>query len=173
MEHNGDVYSCDHYVYEDHLLGNIRNLSFSDMMAQPRQAMFGQEKKAGLAATCRACSFRFACHGDCPKHRFVKTADGEAGVSYLCAGYKQFFAHVKPYMDYMTKELKAKRPPANVMHWIRNKEEAEKPKKTSISRNEACPCGSGKKFKHCHVAASPTELKMLLMRKQAYGHATH
>ncbi len=173
MEHNGDVYSCDHYVYEDHLLGNISNLSFSDMMSQPKQAMFGQEKKAGLAATCLACSFSFACHGDCPKHRFATTAHGKAGVSYLCAGYKQFFAHVKPYMDYMTDELKAKRPPANVMRWIRNKEEAKKPRRISISRNEACPCGSGKKFKHCHVAASQTELKMLLMSSQAYSHANH
>ncbi len=170
MEHNGDVYSCDHYVYEDHLLGNIRHLSFSDMMALPKQAMFGQDKKAGLPSTCKACSFRFACHGDCPKHRFAMSAGGEPGLSYLCAGYKQFFAHVKPYMDYMAGELKAKRAPANVMRWIRNKEEAKKPRKTSIGRNEACPCGSGKKFKHCHAGASQAELKLLFMNMQAHRH---
>ncbi len=166
MEHNGDVYCCDHFVYEDHLLGNIRNHSFSEMLAQPRQAMFGQDKKSGLSSACRSCSFRFACNGDCPKHRFAPDPDGEGKISYLCEGHKHFFSHVEPYMDYMAAELKAKRGPANVMRWIKNREEAKKPAKTSIGRNEPCPCGSGKKFKHCHLGISETELKMLLMNNK-------
>ena len=122
LEHNGDVYSCDHFVYDDHYLGNIRDLSVRDMMALPQQAIFGQEKKAGLTSQCRSCEFLFACHGDCPKHRFAKSADGEKGLSYLCESYKIFFSHTKPYMDYMFNELSAKRPPSNVMHWVRNME---------------------------------------------------
>lgn len=153
MEHNGDVYSCDHYVYEDHLLGNIRNISFSDMMGLPKQSMFGQDKKASLPSYCMACNFRFACNGDCPKHRFAVSPAGESGLSYLCEGYKHFFSHVKPFMDYMASELKAKRAPANVMQWIQRKEEAKKPRQVKTGRNAPCPCGSGKKYKQCHMKA--------------------
>ncbi len=154
MEHNGDVYCCDHYVYDDHFLGNIHEMPLQSIMALPRQAIFGQEKKAGLTAHCKSCSFRFACHGDCPKHRFVVSPGGEPGHSYLCEAYKTFFAHAKPYMDFMLKELKAKRPPANVMQWIRNKELAGQPRPAKTGRNAPCPCGSGKKFKHCHGSGS-------------------
>ncbi len=158
MEHNGDVYCCDHFVYQDHLLGNINDMSLQSMMALPRQAIFGQEKKAGLTAHCRACEFRFACHGDCPKHRFAISPDGEPGISYLCKGYKLFFAHAKPYMDFMFNELNARRPPANVMRWVRNREKTNHTEKISIGRNEPCPCGSGKKFKHCHLKLNKTDL---------------
>lgn len=151
MEHSGDVYCCDHFVYEDYFLGNIRERPIGQLMAQPRQSMFGQDKKATLPPYCLKCEVRFACHGECPKHRFEKTPLGDPGLSYLCESYKHFFNHVKPYMDYMVKELRHKRAPANVMQWIRNKEEANKPAKLSIGRNEPCPCGSGKKFKHCHM----------------------
>jgi uncharacterized protein len=154
MEHNGDVYCCDHYVYDDHFLGNIHEMPLQSIMALPRQAIFGQEKKAGLTAHCKSCSFRFACHGDCPKHRFAISLGGEPGHSYLCEAYKTFFAHAKPYMDFMLKELKAKRPPANVMQWIRNKELASQPRPAKTGRNAPCPCGSGKKFKHCHGSGS-------------------
>jgi len=158
MEHNGDVYCCDHYVYEDHFLGNIHDMSLQSIMALPSQAIFGQEKKAGLTAYCKACAFRFACHGDCPKHRFAISPDGEKGHSYLCEAYKTFFAHAKPYMDFMLKELKAKRPPANVMQWIKKKENQNHAEKSRIGRNEPCPCGSGKKFKHCHLILNKTDL---------------
>ncbi len=150
MEHNGDVFCCDHFVYDDYFLGNIKDKSLSEMMAMPKQSMFGQDKRSGLPPYCQRCEVRFACHGECPKHRFEKTPQGDPGLSYLCEGYKHFFSHVKPYMDYMAKELKAERAPANVMQWIKNKERAKEPPKIAIGRNEPCPCGSGKKYKHCH-----------------------
>ena len=150
MEHNGDVFTCDHYVYEDHLLGNIKETPITQMMGSTKQALFGQDKKNKLPAYCRSCPVRFACHGDCPKHRFIKTPQGDPGLSYLCEGYKMFFEYVKPYMDFMTKELKAERAPANVMQWIKRKEEVSQPRQTKIGRNDLCPCGSGKKFKQCH-----------------------
>ena len=150
MEHNGDVFTCDHYVYEDHLLGNIMETPITQMMGSTKQALFGQDKKNKLPAYCRSCPVRFACHGDCPKHRFIKTPQGDPGLSYLCEGYKMFFEHVKPYMDFMAKELKAERAPANVMQWIKRKEEVSQPRQTKIGRNDPCPCGSERKYKRCH-----------------------
>ncbi len=150
MEHNGDVFTCDHYVYEDHLLGNIKETPITQMMGSTKQALFGQDKKNKLPAYCRSRPVRFACHGDCPKHRFIKTPQGDPGLNYLCEGYKMFFEHVKPYMDFMTKELKAVRAPANVMEWLRRKEQSQAPRQTKIGRNDPCPCGNGKKYKQCH-----------------------
>ncbi len=150
MEHNGDVYSCDHYVYEDHYLGNISKISLSNMMALPKQSIFGQDKRGKLPASCYACEYLFACHGGCPKNRFLETSQGEKGLNYLCKGYKMFFEHSKPYMKYMVNELKAEKPPANVMQWIKNKENNQEQKKVFIGRNNPCPCGSRKKYKHCH-----------------------
>ncbi len=150
MEHNGDVYTCDHYVYPDHFLGNIKEKPVSTLLASTRQAMFGQAKKSQLPAYCRQCDYLYACHGACPKHRILHSPDGEPGLNYLCKGFKQFFSHVKPYMDFMAKELKAKRPPANVMQWIKNKESQHRAPILQVGRNETCPCGSGKKFKRCH-----------------------
>lgn len=121
MEHNGDLYTCDHFVYEDHFLGNIHKISLAELVASPKQAIFGQGKKANLTRYCHLCQFKFTCNGDCPKHRFYYTPDGEYGLSYLCKGYKHFFNHVSPFMDFMAGELKAKRPPANVMEWERVK----------------------------------------------------
>ena len=151
MEHTGDVYCCDHFVYPDYLLGNISQQPIGDLLAKPKQSLFGQDKKASLPPYCQRCEVRFACHGECPKHRFETTPQGDPGLSYLCPGLKHFFHHVKPFMEYMASELKAKRTPANVMQWIRNKEKAKEPAPKSPGRNEACPCGSGKKFKHCHA----------------------
>lgn len=150
MEHNGDVYSCDHFVYKDHLLGNISEKPLQQMMGSTQQTLFGQAKKATLTRYCKQCSFRFACHGDCPKHRFMKTPSGEKGLSYLCGDYKAFFSHVKPYMDFIVKELKAQRPPANVMEWARIRDMDAVPHPRKPGRNDPCPCGSGKKLKHCH-----------------------
>jgi uncharacterized protein len=120
------------------------------MMSSTRQSLFGQAKKSRLPAYCRACAVRFACHGACPKHRFNLTPSGENGLNYLCNDYQDFFGHVKPYMDFMVKELKAQRPPANVMQWIQNKENQRVLSTPKIGRNAPCPCGSGKKMKHCH-----------------------
>ena len=119
MEFNGDVYSCDHFVFPEYRLGNIYQKTLVEMMYSPEQQRFGQHKQDSLPRQCRECEFLFACNGECPKNRFMHTADGEAGLNYLCKGYRQFFKHVAPYMDFMKKELMAQRPPANVMEWIK------------------------------------------------------
>ena len=121
MEHNGDVYSCDHYVFPEYKLGNIHTDTLAGMMYSEKQLKFGTDKYDTLPRQCRECEFLFACHGECPKNRFAKTKDGEPGLNYLCAGWKMFFNHVAPYMDFMKKELLAQRPPANVMEWARSR----------------------------------------------------
>jgi len=115
MEFNGDVYSCDHFVFPEFKLGNIYEKSLIEMMYSEKQIQFGQQKKDSLPNKCKECKYLFACNGECPKNRFLMTEDGEPGLNYLCKGYYQFFEHVAPYMDFMKKELLAERPPANVM----------------------------------------------------------
>lgn len=150
MEHNGDIFSCDHFVYPEYFLGNITKEPLKDLVKQQRQFDFGIDKRNKLPVYCLRCEVRYACHGECPKHRFLKTPDGKPGLNYLCEGYKMFFSHVEPYMEFMGRELKNKRPPANVMTWLRNKE--NQIIKTVIpDRNDPCPCGSGKKFKNCCI----------------------
>jgi uncharacterized protein len=148
MEHNGDLFSCDHYVYPQYFLGNISTTPLADAVKLQQQFDFGIDKRNKLPAFCLKCDVRYACHGECPKHRFISTPDGRPGLNYLCEGYRMFFRHAEPYMEFMSKELKHKRPPANVMNWVRNKEtQAVRP--VSPERNDPCPCGSGRKFKNC------------------------
>jgi uncharacterized protein len=115
MEFNGDVYACDHFVYPEYKLGNIRTQTLTEMMYSDKQAKFGTDKQDRLPSQCKECEFLFACNGECPKNRILKTDSGEEGLNYLCKGYYKFFEHVAPYMDFMKKELLAQRPPANVM----------------------------------------------------------
>lgn len=115
IEHNGDVYSCDHFVYPEYLLGNINSETITGMMYSERQRQFGLSKRSALPRQCQQCPWLFACNGGCPKDRFCTTADGEPGLHYLCTAFQQFFAHVAPYMDFMKNELLHQRPPANVM----------------------------------------------------------
>ena len=119
MEFNGDVYSCDHFVFPEFKLGNIYEKTLVEMMYSERQLKFGEDKHRLLPTACKECEFLFACNGECPKNRFALTADGEPGLNYLCKGYHQFFSHVAPYMDFMKKEFLAERSPANVMNAIR------------------------------------------------------
>ena len=119
MEFNGDVYACDHFVFPEYKLGNIYQQTLVEMMYSERQQRFGQAKYDSLPRQCKECEWLFACNGDCPKNRFARTADGEPGLNYLCAGYRKFFSHVAPYMDFMKKEYLAQRAPANVMDAIR------------------------------------------------------
>lgn len=114
MEHNGDVYSCDHYVYPNFKLGNILNKSLGAMVGSEFQKQFGQAKKDALPAYCRSCEVRHLCHGECPKHRFLRTPDGEPGLNYLCAAYKMFFNHTAPAMQKMASLLRAGRPAAEI-----------------------------------------------------------
>jgi uncharacterized protein len=118
VEHNGDIYSCDHFVYPDNRLGNIMQQNLGSMVSSPQQTRFGNGK-AILPSDCQQCDVRFACNGECPKHRFTQTASGEYGLNYLCAGYKHFFHHIDPYMRFMTEELRQNRAPARVMEWAK------------------------------------------------------
>lgn len=120
MEFNGDVYSCDHFVFPEYKLGNIYHNSLVEMMYGDKQQEFGQMKRTSLPTQCKECKFLFTCNGECPKNRFVKTASGQPGLNYLCQGYHQFFSHVAPYMDYMKNELLMHRPPANIMRAIKD-----------------------------------------------------
>lgn len=117
MEHNGDIYSCDHFVFPEYRLGNIHDKTIVEMMSCERQQTFGLMKETALPRQCRECRYGFACHGECPRNRFAVSADGEPGLNYLCEGYMRFFDHVAPYMEFMKSELEAGRPPSNVVNF--------------------------------------------------------
>lgn len=150
MEHNGDVYSCDHFVEPAHYLGNMGVVPLSDLVASPKQRQFGLAKRSTLPQYCRQCDVRFVCNGGCPKNRLLTTPDGEPGLNYLCAGYKTFFTHINEAMSFMAGEYRAGRAPANVMRWIQARDVDLADAFARAGRNDPCPCGSGLKFKHCH-----------------------
>jgi uncharacterized protein len=121
MEFNGDVYSCDHFVFPEYKLGNIRDRTLVEMLYGEQQRQFSCLKHATLPKQCRECEWEFACHGECPKNRFVNDRYGNPGLNYLCSGYRHFYEHVAPYMDFMKKEFMNQRPPANVMEAVKRK----------------------------------------------------
>jgi uncharacterized protein len=144
IEHNGDFYSCDHFVDARHLLGNIRDQTLLSLLESPEQIAFGKNKWVALPRHCRTCDVLAMCYGECPKNRFTRTPDHEEGLNYLCAGYKRFFTHIRPFTDQLAalyrqqasgedQPLPGTRTPPN----------------PGIGRNDPCPCGSGKKYKKC------------------------
>jgi uncharacterized protein len=149
LEHNGDVYSCDHYVEPDYLLGNITETPLGDLVRSERQIQFGRDKRDSLPAFCRTCDVRFACHGGCPKNRFTTTPDGEPGLNYLCAGYKHFFGHVDESMKIMCDLLRQDRSPAELPAVLAARDVE---RFAGVGRNDPCPCDSGAKYKRCHGA---------------------
>jgi uncharacterized protein len=150
LEHNGDLYSCDHFVEPRYLLGNIKQRQMIDLVASDQQRQFGQQKRETLPRFCRECEVRFACHGECPKNRFLETPDGEPGLNYLCAGYKAFFTHADRPMRIMAELLRCDRAPAEVMAILVAQEAQMQKAFIKAGRNDRCPCGGGRKFKHCH-----------------------
>ena len=152
LEHNGDLYSCDHYVEPNYYLGNILETPLVDLVASEKQRKFGQDKKDTLPRACRECEFLHVCHGECPKNRFLETPDGEPGLNYLCAGYKAFFKHADKPMRIMADLLRRNRPASEVMAILAGEGTNLKTKPAKPGRNDPCPCGSGKKYKHCHGA---------------------
>ena len=121
IEHNGDLYSCDHFVYPKYRLGNIATEDLRTMMRSAAQIKFGVDKRGSLPSKCSRCKYLFACNGECPKHRFTRTENGDTGLNALCAGLYKFFDHAAPYMDRMKDLLNAKLPPAAVMPWARER----------------------------------------------------
>ena len=150
LEHNGDLYACDHYVEPDYFLGNITETPMIELVASDRQRQFGAAKRDTLPRYCRECPVRFACHGECPRNRFILTPDGEPGLNYLCAGYKAFFAHVDRPMRIMADLLRRGRAPAEIMAILAAEDARLRQAFARAGRNDPCPCRSGKKFKQCH-----------------------
>jgi uncharacterized protein len=139
LEHNGDLYSCDHFVEPDYLLGNIRTTHMIELVASPAQRAFGQAKLDALPSYCMECDVRFACNGECPKNRFVRTPAGEEGLNYLCEGYKEYFNHIGGAMSLMAELLRRGHFAEEIKEII-----------ARSGRNDPCPCGSGRKAKQCH-----------------------
>jgi uncharacterized protein len=146
LEHNGDLYCCDHFVEPDYLLGNIAQTPMQQLIASARQTRFGQDKRDTLTRYCLDCDVRFACHGGCPKDRFATSPYGEPGQHYLCPGYKVFFGHVRRPMRAMAQLLAEDRAPAELMTAYATADARR-------GRNQPCPCGSGRKWKQCHGAS--------------------
>jgi len=151
MEHNGDLYSCDHFVEPAYRLGNIQEIPLIDMVAAAQQRQFGLDKRDTLPQYCRDCEVRFVCNGGCPKDRFLDTPNGEPGLNYLCSGLRAFFNYVDRPMRMMAAELQQRRPPANIMQLLAQEEQMLQQRFATAGRNDLCPCGSGRKFKACHA----------------------
>ncbi len=147
LEHNGDLYSCDHFVEPAYLLGNIRDEHMIELVASPKQRKFGQDKQDTLPQYCLTCDVKFACNGGCPKDRFITTPTGEPGLNYLCAGYKIFFHHIDRDMRFMANQLRQDRAPADIMAHYAEADRKLQAAFAGAKRNDPCPCGSGKKFK--------------------------
>jgi uncharacterized protein len=147
LEHTGDLYSCDHFVEPRYKLGNIRETHMLELVASPQQRQFGLDKRETLPRYCLECDVRFACHGGCPKDRFTRTPDGEAGLNYLCPSFKAFFHHVEVPMRFMAERLQVGEAPADIVQFYA----AEDAKR---GRNAPCTCESGRKWKHCHGAVT-------------------
>jgi uncharacterized protein len=150
LEHNGDLYSCDHFVEPKHLLGNICQTHMQEMAGSDQQRTFGRAKLETLPRYCRECAVGFACKGECPKNRFLTAPDGEPGLNYLCAGYRAFFQHVDWPMKIMAALLRRGYPATQVMQVLKDKDGRPARTSTKTGRNDPCPCGSGRKFKKCH-----------------------
>jgi uncharacterized protein len=153
LEHNGDLYSCDHFVDPEFLIGNINEASIDTLVSGKQQYDFGQDKRDSLPQYCLDCDVRFACHGECPKNRFITTPDGEPGLNYLCAGFKDFFHHIDRPMRIMVDLMRRGQPAAGVMDLLAAEEQRFQDALRASGRNDACPCGSGRKVKHCHGGA--------------------
>lgn len=145
LEHNGDLYSCDHFVEPDYLLGNIMEKEIGELATSEKQYRFGQDKRETLPQVCRECEVLFACQGECPKNRFLTTRDGEPGLNYLCEGWKAFFRHIDFPMQILVDLIRRGYPAPEVMRVLALEEAFAR-----AGRNDPCPCGSGLKFKRCH-----------------------
>jgi uncharacterized protein len=160
LEHNGDLYSCDHFVEPGFFLGNINQEHLLNLVSSEKQRKFGMDKKDTLPTYCRRCEVRFACQGECPRNRFILTPDGEPGLNYLCAGYKYFFKHIDQPMRIMAELLKQGRAPAGVMNWLAM-EDLKKMRALmeNAKPDQPCPCGSGLIFRKCHGTKAATKGK--------------
>jgi len=164
LEHNGDLYSCDHFVEPEHRLGSIRELPMLDLVGSEQQRTFGAAKRDTLPRMCRECDVRFACHGECPKNRFLTTPDGEPGLNYLCAGYMAFFRHIDRPARVIVRLLQTGHEASEVMPLLARQDVELAMAVAAARRNDPCPCGSGLKVKRCHgevEAAGPADFSRI------------
>ncbi len=160
IEHNGDFFSCDHFVDPEHRLGNIRETPLVDLLESPAQRAFGQAKWDTLPRYCQACKVLTMCNGGCPKDRFLQTPDGEAGLNYLCKGYQRFFTHCQPFVAELSALWRRQSMEAGERRSRRRRPKgAQAGPKTG--RNDPCPCGSGKKVSRSVVWANNRDLQSL------------
>jgi uncharacterized protein len=150
LEHNGDLYACDHFVEPNYLLGNIQHSHMLELVASEQQRTFGRNKLELLPRSCQECEVWFACKGECLKNRFGETPEGEPGLNYLCAGYKAFFRHIDRPLKIMAQLMLQEQPAARVMEVLVAEEGQQTSVKGKIGRNDPCLCGSGLKYKKCH-----------------------
>jgi len=145
IEHNGDFYSCDHFVDAEHCLGNIQETPLVELLESPAQIAFGKTKLETLPRYCQECEVRVMCNGECPKNRFLLTPDGEEGLNYLCAGYKRFFTHCQPFVSEVAEQWHRQ----NLDRQMPPERTANARTRLKPGRNDPCPCGSGLKYKKC------------------------
>jgi uncharacterized protein len=155
LEHNGDLYSCDHFVEPRHFLGNIMEKPLAELVSSEKQRQFGQAKYAALPRYCRQCKWVFTCHGECPKNRVLVTPDGEQGLNWLCEGLKAFFSHTERPMRIMADLLRRGQYADGIMGILADEREGRRAPRSqdftrAPGRNDRCPCGSGRKYKKCH-----------------------
>ncbi len=150
MEHNGDVYSCDHFVYDKYKLGNMHEDSLDTLALSHQQQKFGEDKYDSLPNECLSCDYQKACYGGCPKHRFTATKTAETGLNYLCQSYMRFFNHAGPWIHQIAQLVRQGVPAAKIMaHPQLRVNDGDINKRVKVKRNDLCPCNSGKKYKHC------------------------
>jgi len=149
MEHDGAVYSCDHFVDPDHRLGDLARDGLAALIERPEQIAFGEAKRIGLPSCCRRCPVGRYCNGGCPKDRFVLSPQDEAGLNYLCSGYLRLYSHLRPYLERMAVLAREGRPISVISDELELAERSARAKWRAAGRNDACPCGSGRKYKHC------------------------
>ncbi len=153
LEHTGDLYSCDHFVEPDYFLGNIKETHMLELVASDQQRKFGTDKRDSLPRYCLDCEVRFACHGGCPRNRFISTPSGAPGLNYLCAGYRSFFNHIDQPMRLMAALLKQRRPAAEVMEILARDDRVLQAALAAARPTDPCPCGSGRQVVDCHGRA--------------------
>jgi len=146
VEHDGGIYSCDHFVNREHYIGNLITSPLNELVDSDLQCQFGENKQKLLPQQCRSCSWLEVCNGGCPKDRFVISEDGESGLNYLCIGLRRFYGFAEKPLKYVIRQRKAGKKPELIMAELR--EESRKRWK-GIGRNDPCPCGSGLKAKNC------------------------
>ena len=148
IEHNGDFFSCDHFVDTRYRLGNIRETPLVEMLESTAQREFGKAKRDALPRYCQECEVLSLCNGGCPKDRFIQTPDGEDGLNYLCAGFKRFFTHSRPYLLKMASLWQSGQPLEQLMPHVQALDVKAFPQS---GRNDPCSCGSGRKYKKCCI----------------------